>query len=354
MYKIVVKRIIMLLCGMAGLLFLLPLQSLPAYADGGAQVTISLPNNAPLVGHVGTRVEIDGSNFPNNATVNLFTTPAYSTSKCKASSLKNPSNYGLTPFDSSPTTNTDGQGSFQLSTTWPTNANQATTNYYVCAIASSSNNNNNNNDNNNNSGSSQQGTAAALSAKNNSFTVAQPAQIRVSAQSAQSAPPAQPGGSVTINAGDTVTVNGTGWLPPQQIAVDIESSNGILTSTTVPASSVDSMSGNFSVSLSIPTTADPRDYDVKVYAPNEPTMTQTMSAAITVNASGDTTPQANTPTAQTTAQVASTSVATTNSGSTSSVGGGSNLLAIALAGIGAILVIVGITVFVIYSRGKPV
>jgi hypothetical protein len=67
---------------MAGLLLLLPLQSLPAYADGGAQVTIAMPNNAPLVGHVGTRVEINGSNFPANATVNLFTTPAYSTSKC--------------------------------------------------------------------------------------------------------------------------------------------------------------------------------------------------------------------------------------------------------------------------------
>src|SRR5438874_11750731 len=117
----------MLLCGMGGLLFLLPLQSLPAYAASGAQVTISMPNNAPLVGHVGTRVEINGSNFPNNATINLFTTPAYSTSKCKTSALKNPSNYGLTPFASAPTTNADGQGSFQLSTTWPTNANQATT-----------------------------------------------------------------------------------------------------------------------------------------------------------------------------------------------------------------------------------
>jgi hypothetical protein len=338
----------MLLCGMAGLLFLLPFQSLPAYADGGAQVTIAMPNNAPLVGHVGTRVEIDGTNFPANATINLFTTPLYSTSKCKASSLKNPSNYGLSPFAPAPTTNADGQGSFQLSTTWPNNANQATTNYYVCAIASSSNNNNKT------SGGSQQGTAAAISAKNNSFTVAQPVQIKVSAQSAQSGGAGTPGGSVTINAGDTVTVSGTGWLPPQQIAVDIESSNGILTSTTVPASSVDPMSGNFSVSLSISSTADPRDYDVKVYAPNEPTMTQTVPAAITVNSSTNSTTQANTPTAQTTAQAASTPVATTNSTSGSSVGSGSNLLAFALAGIGAILVIVGITVFVIYSRGKPV
>src|SRR5256885_5171592 len=45
-------------------------------------------------------------------------------------------------------------GSFQLSTTWSTNANQATTNYYVCAIASSSNSSNNNNNNDNNNGSS--------------------------------------------------------------------------------------------------------------------------------------------------------------------------------------------------------
>jgi len=333
---------------MAGLLFLLPLQSLPVYADnGGAQVTIAMPNNAPLVGHVGTRVDINGSNFPTNATINLFTTPDYSTSKCKGSSLKNPSNYGLTPFDSAPTTNTDGQGSFQLSTTWPDNANQATTNYYVCAIASSSNSSNNNN------GSGNSGDAAAISAKNNSFTVAQPVQIRVSAQSAQSAQPASPGSSVTINAGDTVIVSGTGWLPPQQLAVDIEDSNGILTSTTVPSSGIDSMTGNFSVNLTIPSTADPRDYDVKVYAPNEPTMTQTVSAAITVNSSGNATPQA-TATIQTTAQAASTPVANANSVSGSSAGSGSNLLAFALAGLGAILVIVGITVFVIYSRGKSV
>jgi hypothetical protein len=266
-----------------------------------------MPNHAPLVGHVGTRVEIDGSNFPTNATVNLFTTPDYSTSKCKDSSLKNPSNYGLTPFDS-------------------------------------------NGNNNNGSGNSQQGDAAAISTKDNSFTVAQPVQIKVSAQSN---PSAQPGGSVTINAGDTVTVSGTGWLPPQQLAVDIESSNGILTSTTVPSSGIDSMTGNFSVNLSISTTADPRDYDVKVYAPNEPTMKQTVPAAITVNSSDNATPQA-TATAQTTAQAASTPVANANSTSGNSAGSGSNLLAFALAGLGAILVIVGITVFVIYSRGKPV
>src|SRR5437763_941124 len=86
--------------------------------------------------------------------VSPFTTPAYSTSKCKAAALKNPSNYGLAPFDSAPTTNADGQGSFQLSTTWPGSANQATTNYYVCAIASSSNGSNNDNNNNNGSGNS--------------------------------------------------------------------------------------------------------------------------------------------------------------------------------------------------------
>jgi hypothetical protein len=332
MYKPVIKDIIMFLCGMAGLLLLLPFQSLPAYADSGAQVSISMPNNAPLVGHVGTRVNISGSNFPANATVNLFTTPAYSTNKCKASALKSPSNYSLIPFASAPTTNTDGQGSFQISTTWPNNANQATTNYYICAITSSSSSSNN-------SGSSQQGTAAALSAKNDSFTVAQPVQLKVSAQ--------------TVQAGGTVTITGSGWLPPQELAVDIESSNGILTSTDVQASSIDSMTGNFSVSLTIPTTADPRDYDVKVYATNEPTMTQTLPAAITVSMAANATPQA-TPTAQATAQAASTPAAVANSNSTSGVGSGTNLLAFALAGLGAILVIVGITVFVIYSRGKPV
>jgi hypothetical protein len=113
------------------------------------------------------------------------------------------------------------------------------------------------------------------------------------------------------------------------------------------------MTGNFSVDLAIPVTADPRDYDVKVYAPNEPTMTQTLPAAITVNSSAQATPQT-TPTVQTTAQAASTPAAATNSGTGSSVGGGTNLLAFALAGLGAILVIVGITIFVIYSRGRPV
>jgi hypothetical protein len=313
---------------MAGLLLLSPLQSLPVYADGGAQVSISMPNNAPLVGHVGTRVEINGSNFPTNSTINLFTTPAYSTNKCKASALKNPANSGLAVFSSAPTTNSDGQGSFQLSTTWPDNANQATTNYYICAIASSSGN----------SSGNGSGGGAALSAKNNSFTVAQPVQIKVSAQ--------------TVQAGDTVTISGSGWLPPQQVTVAIESSNGILTSTTIQSSSIDSMTGNFSASLTVPATADPRDYDVKVYASNEPTMAQMLSAAITVT-SANATSQA-TPTAQATAQTASTPVVTANSASTSSIGSGSNLLAFALIGLGAILVIVGITVFVIYSRGKPV
>ncbi len=325
MHKIHIKHSILLLSGILALLIISQLQVSPAYAASNGQVTIAMPNNAPLVGHVGTRVLLTGNNFPANGTVNLFTTPANAPNKCKVSALQNPTNYNLTPFASAPTTNADGQGSFQLDTTWSSGANIATTNYYICAIATSS------------GGGSQQG-ATAFSKQ--SFTVAQPVQVSVSTQNAQ------PGG--------TITVTGSGWLPPQMLTVAIQSNNGVLISTNVQASSIDPMSGNFSTTLTIPSTADPRDYDVKVSAPNEASMSKTLPGAITVGTAAATATPATTPTPQATASAQAVATATPIAAGSGNAGGGSSLLVFALGGLGVVLVIVGITVFVIYSRGRTV
>jgi hypothetical protein len=315
--KTVFKRSLFLMYVFVGLLVLSFTFAQPVRAAGTPQVDISMPNSPQLIGQIGSKVHLTGSGFPANATVDLFTTPKNDPTKCTPASLKNPGGAGLASFTTTPKVNADGQGSFQLDTTWPSNANIATTNYYICAIAEGS------------TGGS--GGASVLSSK--SFTVAQPLELGLSN------PNVQPGG--------TVTITGSGWLPPQQLTVSLIGDPGnVLTSTTVPASAIDGMTGNFTATLTVPANADPRDYSVQVVATNDPSMTKTMSNAITVggNSSTDTTPTAasTTPTAQ-----AATPTATPANGGDQ---GGPNILVLGLGGLGAILVVVGIAIYVVYSR----
>lgn len=318
------KRCLFFFCAIGSLVFLFQALSTPAFAASMGQIDISMPNNSGLVGHVGTRIHLSVSNFPANVTVSFFTTPNSNANKCTPKALQNPTNAGLAPFTSAPNATTAGDGTLQLDTTWPSNANIPTTNYYICAISPSGG-----------------GSPATVAFSAKSFTVAQPVQLAVSAQSVQ------PGG--------TVTINGAGWLPPQPLNVSIVSDNGTLVSTTVPATSIDPMSGNFSVPVNIPANADPRDYSVKVSAVNEPTMTLTLSNTLTVgSATATATTTVTTP--QTTATVQTTPGTPTtvkNAGANSgNGGGGSSLLVFGLGGLGVLLVAVGLTMFIAYSPKK--
>lgn len=328
------KRSVFYLYGFVGFLLALQLFSGRAYAAGQAQITISLPNNAPLIGHVGTRVHLAASGFPANAKIDLFTTPNGDATKCTPANLPNPAAAQLTAFATLPTTNADGQGTFQVDTTWPSSAKMATTNYYVCAIAETA------------AGTTPTPTAtptagatsnAALS--KDSFTVAQQLQLAVST------PNVQPGGSVTIT--------GSGWLPPQPLGIVIVDANGNqLASKTVQASQLNPTSGNFSIDVPIPANAAASTYSIKVTAINEQTMTLTDNNAITV-AAASASPTATSTTPTVTPSPSATAQANGGNGNNNS--GGPNFLAFGLGGLGIILIIVGLSVYFSYSRqARPI
>lgn len=327
------KRSVFYLCGIVGFLLALQLFGGRAYAAGQAQITISLPNNAKLIGHVGTRVHLAASGFPANAKVDLFTTPNGDATKCTSANLQNPTSAQLTPFATLPSTNADGQGAFQVDTTWPSSANMATTNYYVCAIAETA------------AGTTPTptatpgaGTTSNAAISTDSFTVAQQLQLGIS--------------SPSVQPGKTVTINGSGWLPPQPLGLAIVDATGNqLASKTIPASQLDPASGNFSIDVVIPDSATAGTYSVKVTAINEQTMTLTDNNALTVAAAAPTPTATQTPTV--TPSPSPTPQANGSNGNTN--GGGPNILAFGLGGLGIILIIIGLSVYFSYARqARPI
>ena len=247
-------------------------------------LTLSQPgnDNQPL-GHPGTKVDITGRGFPPSSSVRLYTT--VNPNQCKVGGT-------LTRFTSQPVENVQTDGSFNLQTTWPDNASQSGTAYYVCAISS-----------------------AGGIASGQIFSVAQKVTVSTSASS--------------VNPGDGITITGDNWLPYNlQLQVSIVpnqgsgSANAIASTNATPDSN-----GHFSVNLTIDKNAQPGQYVVNVAAPGEPTLTnQPSSTIITVN--GQATPI---PTP--------TPAATTKGGSNGN--GGITVLAFTLGGLGILCVIVG-------------
>ena len=287
-----------------------------AHAAGGS-ITLTMPNNAALLGHVGTQIQIAGAGLTPATTYNLYTTTSNDAAACSAQNAAQ-----MASFTTNPTITTDTAGAFQLTTKWPDNAANATTPYYVCAVPS-------------NGSPTPAGTLSTQP-----FTVAQPVTLAASPQ--------------TVQPGGTITVSGTGWVPPQDISVSIIGNNGTVTNQTVQGNQVTPTQGSFSVQIALPASIGPGSYTVKAFAVNEQTttMTATLPNAFTVaqqQATVTPTQQAtNTPTQQATPNP--TNHTTNNGGG----GGGMNILIFGLGGLGAVLVIIGITMYVVYSRkGQP-
>jgi hypothetical protein len=159
-----------------------------------------------------------------------------------------------------------------------------------------------------------------------------------------------------------VTVTGSNWLPPQTLNVSIVVGNSdappVVTQT--PASDAN---GNFSVTLTIPTNADTRVYAVNVYAQNEstPEMTAVDYNAVTVTIAPTATPiptptPTTAPTVTPTPTTASTGITQTNNtggpntSTTNSGSSASPMLLVVLGGMGFLLVMAGIVLFVMYAR----
>lgn len=322
MFNTPIKRLSLLFfCFVAGLLLVAHLQAPFAYA-ANAQVTITVPS--PAAGHAGTKVHINGSGF-NPGFVNLFTTTNNDPAKCTSGDPD------LKKFLTSPEVTAQSDGTFSLDTTWPDNAATAGSAYYICAIGPGSG-------------------ITALS--NNTFTVAPPASINVS--------------PTNVAQGGQVTITGLNWLPPQSMTVAVfppaQARDIVSNHVTSDAN------GKFSITLTIPPNTPASTYSVSVIADNEPTLKVIDDGILTITAAPTPTPTATpspTPTPTPSPTVSPTETSTvgptpaSSTGSTSKPTGGngsrgtsaSTFLLFTLAGLGVLLVIVGIILFVLYSRG---
>lgn len=246
-------------------------------------------NDNQPIGHPGTKVDITGQDFIPNSSVNLYI--AINPNQCATGGA-------LMRFSSHPTQNVQADGTFALHTTWPNNANQQQTAYYVCAIPSGG-----------------QGIASGQT-----FSVAPNVIVNTSTS--------------TANPGDSITITGDNWLPPHQLQVSIVSKQGTgNTNPTASTTATPDNNGHFSVNLTIDNNAQPGQYEINVVAPDEPTLTnQPNNTMITVN--GQATPIA-TPTAP-----PSTGRETTSNG-------GLTPLIFTLGGLGLLCIIVGGIMFAV-------
>lgn len=313
MLKINIRRLVLTLWCLLACSIYLHLAAPYAQADG-PQVKITQPTgNGVAVGHAKTKVTITGTGFPANSTLNLYTTPNGDPARCTANGDAGAN--GLVTFATNPTVTVQGDGSFTLNTTWPDNAANPTTAYYVCATT--------------------QGTQGFSS---NTFTVAQAVSIAINPTS--------------MAAGDQVTVNGGNWLPPQQLNVSIIAAEG---SPPIASNVVTSgPDGTFSTILTVPANAGAGVYAIHVYATNEMSMTATQNNILTItqNAAATATPTtAPSPTAAATAQPTQaadpTPATTTGSGMSASV---VSFFIYFLGGIGTLFVLIGIIVFAASSH----
>lgn len=277
-----------------------PTATTTATPTTNATLTIALPAAAQPVGHPGTAVTINGTGFQPNSTISLYTTP--DKTQCTPATVGN-----MQPLPTQSPVTAQGDGSIAVTTTWPSNAAQPTTPYYVCAISNTN----------------------TVGISTNTFTVAQNVTVSVSTQNARP--------------GDTITVTGANWLPVQALNVSItpgQAATALVTQQIMPNSD-----GTFSVNLVIPPTASPGSYGVNVTAQNEQTLTTFQSGLVTINAQA-------TPTAAPTPAPKPTPTPTPTHNTTTShkTNNTLNFLSFGLGGLGIALVVVGLIMFVSYSN----
>lgn len=324
MFKVYIQRLILLFWCITGFLFLFAWQSPSAYA-ASPQLRITKPSvNGVAVGHAGTKIRLRGTGFAGGHTLNLYTTANGDPGNCTANG--DPAAHGLVAFDTNPSVQVQDDGSFILDTTWPNSASQATTPYYVCAIDQ--------NGQNQNQGQGQGGQSQQHALSQNTFTVAQPVAANLS--------------STNVNPGGQVTINGSNWLPPQQVTVNIIDDTNLSGEPLVSNTFTPHQDGTFNVTVTIPQNAKAATYTVQVVAVNEPTMKFSQGSALTIGQPATTTPTVTaSPTVTPTPAVTPTPTAGTTQGSTS---GAFTPLIYALGGVGIVLVVVGTILFIVFAK----
>ncbi len=302
-------------------------QDTPTATTTATNATITImqsgTNSDMAVGHPGTKVQIVGNGFQAGNSINIYTTP--DTTKCLASNT-----YSLQAFNPR-TVTAKGDGTFQINAKWPASSGQQGIPYYICAIDTA------------------MGTATISST---SFTVAQDVTITTT--------------TPNVNPGDTATIMGSNWLPAQQLAVSISGNQGA--SSIISGQTTSDANGNFNINLTVPQGAPAGSYGVSVVAVNEQSLNTYKDQVITINATGSqatpTTTQTPATTPESAATPASTPTTVTTTGgngtsnNTGTGGGGASsagtqdmtLLIFTLGGLGLLLVIVGLIMYVSYSK----
>lgn len=297
--------------GLAALLLSFFVSSPDALAVAAKRGQLQITNplvNGTAQGRAGTQITLSGSNFDPNDTINLYYTTNGDSGQCTNNG--NPPDHGLQPFDNNATIQAQNDGTFTQTVTWPTGANSPNTPYYVCALSQN---------------------VHALSS--NTFTVMQ-------SNAAFNVTPA------SIAPGGQITVTGTQWLPVQLLTVSVTSTDG---SQTVASQTVTpQQDGSFTAQVTIPQTAQAGTYNVLVFATGDATLKSTKQGGLTITQATPT--PAPTPTIAPTPTHAVTATPTPATGASTTGAGGSGLtiLIYVLGGIGVMMVLIGIVMFMAY------
>lgn len=256
-------------------------------------------NNGYPWGPVGENTIVHGANFTANTNLRLVVSPGDSNNDatvCQQSLLTIVVG----------TTTTDNTGGFTQNFAWPGAAGKVNQGYSICALLVSDN-------------------STASSRDDGPFTVltASPPVITLSKSS--------------VAAGNTVTVSGQNWVPPQAVSINIagcaacEPGNTEVTNVSVNSTGLNS--GSFSKVITIPASTKPGNYVVDALTPSglEAFYTTgikhlTITAApATVTPTATVSPSATAPATPTTASASPTTIGTvTNVTNSANTGNGSS------------------------------
>ncbi len=279
-------------------------------------------NNGDPFGPVGENALVHGQNFPAGLRVTVVL--------AQGNSIQNPS-LCKTRVATVGSVTTNGAGTFQLSFTWPGQAGVVNGIYSVCSFSN----------------------GLPVSYRDGGpFTVLASSSPSISI----SAGSVQPGSSIAIN--------GQNWVPPQQVNIAVTGSSQLLSAT---PSSTGRNTGTFSITVTIPASAQPGSYAVSAYTGNNilhagnQNLSITTLATPTPTATPSPTPTATT-TVTATAGPGNTPTSTpagsgsSNSGSTSggSGGGPSGIILVVFIAIALVLLTsIGLIIFMVLHRAPP-
>lgn len=273
-------------------------------------------------GPVGEAAKVHGQQFAANTTYYLTLVPGDTTSDPTVCQ-----NAGITVVNS---VTSDATGNFDASFLWPAAAGTVGQTYSICGRVLSD------------------GSLYSILDGTGPFTVL------------ASNPPAIQLASNPVTAGDTLTVTGQNWVPPQPVKVTISTCFSCSPTITKTVNSTGLNTGTFSVDIPIPADLPAGNYAINATAQALDASNNEAIPTLVVNPPAVPSPAATvtpTPTPTATAVPSPTAVATANAGSNNTAPASTDntpfLLPIVLGAIGlVVLIIVALLVFML-ARRRP-